>query len=32
MVPDKFSESIITILKYLEVFWFCVAVHKVTLP
>lgn len=29
---DRFSESIITILKYLEGFWFCVAVHKVTVP
>lgn len=31
-VWSLFSESIINILKYLEGFWFCVAVHKVTLP
>lgn len=32
VVHNRFSESIITILKYLEGFWFCVAVHKVTVP
>lgn len=28
--PDR--ESIINLLKYLEGFWFCVAVHKVAVP
>lgn len=32
ILPGEFSDSIINILKHLEDFWFCVVIHKVTLP